>query len=101
MRGFLEGRLRDRSASVALLEYSWPVWVWLDGSLHYAVGNVFGEHLSGWDVSRLRSSFGIGIQSNRAQDTPFQLLLALGTRSFENSSTIDSVRIAVGSTHGY
>jgi hypothetical protein len=102
MRGFLQGRLRDLSATVATLEYRWPVWVWLDGSLHYAVGNVFGEHLSGWEARRLRSSFGIGVQSNvPARGAPFQLLLALGTRTFEESAAIDSVRIAVGSTHGF
>jgi hypothetical protein len=101
MRGFLEGRLRDRSATVALLDYRWPVWVWLDGTLHYAIGNVFGAHLKGFDFGALRSSYGIGIQSNRAGDTPFQMLLALGTRTFDDGAKIDSVRLAIGSSHGF
>jgi outer membrane protein assembly factor BamA len=101
LRGFLEGRLRDRSATVALLDYRWPVWVWLDGTMHYAIGNVFGQHLDGFDLGAMRSSYGVGIQSNRTGDTPFQMLLALGTRTFDEGAGIDSVRLAIGSSHGF
>jgi hypothetical protein len=45
MPGFRPGRLVGRSSAVATLRYSWPIWVWLDGSLQAAIGNVFGEHL--------------------------------------------------------
>ncbi len=33
-----------------------PIWVWLDGSLEAAVGNVFGEHLEDFKPSLLRFS---------------------------------------------
>jgi hypothetical protein len=101
LRGFLEGRLRDRSATVALLDYRWPVWVWLDGTMHYAIGNVFGQHLDGFDLGAMRSSYGVGIQSNRTGDTPFQMLLALGTRTFDEGAGLDSVRLAIGSSQGF
>jgi hypothetical protein len=101
MRGYLTRRLVDRSAAVAVLEYQWPVWVWLDGALHYSVGNVFGEHLEGFATRRLRSSVGIGLRSTTARDHPFELLVAVGTRTFEQGSGIDHVRFVLGATNGF
>ncbi|HTU63676.1 MAG TPA: BamA/TamA family outer membrane protein, partial [Polyangiales bacterium] len=49
MRGFTPGRLLGRSAAVATLRYRWPIWVWLDGSIQIATGNVFDAHLSNFD----------------------------------------------------
>lgn len=101
MRGFLEGRLRGRSAAVALLEYRWPVWVWLDGSLHYAVGNTFGPQLEGFEFEKLRNSFGLGIQGTGSRDHVFQILLAFGTRPFEDGAGVESIRLALGATSGF
>ena len=39
---------RCRSAAVATLQYSWPVWGFLDGIIQADVGNVFGPHLEGF-----------------------------------------------------
>jgi hypothetical protein len=101
MRGFLEGRLIDRSAAVARLSYTWPVWVWFDGVLHYAVGNVFGAHLDGFELELLRSSFGFGLQATGKRDHPFEILLAAGTDTFENGAEIEHVRFVLGATSGF
>jgi hypothetical protein len=101
LRGFLEGRLRGRSAAAAVLEYTWPIWVWLDGSLHYAAGNAFGPQLDGFDAELLRSSFGIGIATNARRDHAFQMLLAFGAERFETGAGIESVRFVLGATDGF
>jgi hypothetical protein len=101
MRAFLDGRLVDRSAAVADLSYSWPIWVWLDGTLHYAVGNVFGEHLDGFEARLLRNSVSLGIRSNTTRDHPFEILLGVGTKTFADGAEIDSLRIQFGATSGF
>jgi hypothetical protein len=101
MRGFLEGRLVDRSAAVALLEYQWPVWVWLDGALHYAVGNVFGEHWTGFEAGLLRQSFGMGVRTTGHRDHSFEMLLAFGTDTFDGGAEVESVRFVLGATSGF
>ena len=101
MRGFLEGRLIDRSAAVARLSYTWPVWVWFDGVLHYSVGNVFGAHLDGFELDLLRSSFGFGLQATGKRDHPFEILFAAGTDTFRNGAGIEHVRFVFGATSGF
>jgi hypothetical protein len=101
MRGFLEGRLVDRSFFAATLEYQWPVWVWLDGTLHYAVGDVFGAHLDGFEAKLLRQSFGLGLRSNSSRDHAFEALLAFGTRTFDDGAGIENVRFVLGATSGF
>jgi hypothetical protein len=101
MRGFLEGRLVDRSALVALAEYRWPVWVWVDGVLHYAVGNVFGPRLQGFAAPLLRQSFGFGLRVNSSRDHAFEGLIAFGTRSFEDGGGVENIRAVLGATSGF
>ena len=101
MRGFLEYRLIDRSAAVALFEYEWPVWVWMDGVLHYAVGNVFGPRLDGFELDLLRQSFGLGLRAAGSRDHPFEMLLAFGTRTFGDGGGIEHVRFVFGATSGF
>jgi hypothetical protein len=101
MRGLYPGRLYDRSAAVAGLGYRWPIWIWLDGSLRAEVGNVFGEHLDGFRLGRLRWSGALGVESNGAPDSVFQFLIGMGSETFESGAKIDSFRLAVGATHGF
>ena len=101
MSGFLQNQLVDRSAAVAVLEYRYPIWVWLDGSLHFSVGNVFEEHLSNFDMERLRMSFGFGLRSIGDRDQSFNLLLAFGSEPFDMGAQITSVRLVVGSQQGF
>ncbi len=64
MPGFFPGRLVDRSAAVATLRYKWPIAPWIAGSLQGAVGNVFGQHLDGFEPRLLRFSGAFGIESD-------------------------------------
>lgn len=100
LRGFLDGRLIDRSAVAGRLRYSWPVWPVLDGVLEYGVGSVFGERLSGFDPALLRQSFGFGLEANARRDHAFQFLFAIGTETFSEGSRVDTIRFVVGGTSG-
>jgi len=94
LHGFFPGRLRDRSAAVLQLEYDWPIAPLVNGSLQGAVGNVFGEHLQGFDPSLLRVSAGLGLSVS--MKPPIELLLGFGTDTIDRGATIDSVRLSVG-----
>jgi hypothetical protein len=101
MRGFFPGRLLGRSALVATARYTWPIWVWLDGSLEASTGNVFGDHLEDFKPSLLRFSGAIGIESVQSPDHAIELLVGLGTETFEHGGQADSVRLMVGTNHGF
>jgi hypothetical protein len=101
LRGFREGRLVDRSAAVARVTYTWPVWVFLDGVLHYAVGNVFGPQLEGFDPELFRSSFGVGLRASDKRDDAFELLVAWGTETFRDGANPDEFRFVLGATGGF
>jgi hypothetical protein len=98
MPGFYPGRLVGRSASVATLRYKWPIGPWIAGSLQAAVGNVFGEHLQGFDARLLRFSGAFGIESDSSPDSSFELLVGMGTETFDHGGQVDSFRLAVGIT---
>ncbi|MGE3673838.1 MAG: hypothetical protein AB7K71_29475, partial [Polyangiaceae bacterium] len=101
MRGFLEGRLVDRSSAVLRFDYTWPVWVWLDGAIHYAVGNVFGEHLDGFEPGLLRQSAGVGLRAVGSRDHVFEMLQAFGTEPFDEGAEPESLRFVFGATSGF
>ena len=98
MPGFFPGRLVDRSAAVATLRYKWPIGPWIAGSLQGAVGNVFGDHLEGFDTRLLRFSGAFGIESDSSPDSSFEFVVGLGTETFEHGAQVDSFRLAVGIT---
>jgi hypothetical protein len=101
MPGFRPGRLYDRSGAVATLRYSWPIWVWLDGSLQAATGNVFGAHFEGFRAERSRFSAAIGIESRGSRDSIFQLLVGFGSETFESGAKLDSLRVVFGARSGF
>jgi hypothetical protein len=98
MPGFFPGRLVDRSGTVATLRYKWPIGPWVAGSLQAAVGNVFGEHLEGFDTKLLRFSGAFGIEGDSSPDSSFEFVFGFGTETFEHGAQIDSLRLAVGVT---
>jgi hypothetical protein len=101
MPGFRAGRLFDRSAAVATLRYSWPIWIWLNGSLQVATGNVFGARFEGFRAERGRLSAALGIESSGSRDSIFQALVGFGTETFESGAEIDSLRVVVGARSGF
>jgi outer membrane protein assembly factor BamA len=101
LRGFLEGRLVDRSALVARLGYAWPIWALLDGSLQAELGNVFAEHLQDFAPDRTRLSFGLGLRSAGRRDHPFEILIGTGTTPLEDGAQLDSFRLVFGATNAF
>lgn len=100
-QGFIEGRLRGRSALAVTAEYKWPIWVWMDGWLYASVGNVFGAHLEDVDPAKMRVSFGLGMKTADETDHAFQFLVAAGTTPIEQGADITEVRFAFGTTSGF
>jgi outer membrane protein assembly factor BamA len=98
MRAYLIGRMIDRSAFVTTLEYRWPVWAVLDGTMKAEFGNVFDAHLQDFAPNLLRFSGSIGVQTAGVSDNPLQLLFGLGSETFEQGGHLDSVRVYVGTT---
>ena len=96
MPGLRSSRLFDRSAMVATLRYSWPIWLALSGSLQVGVGNVFGEHFEGLRPGRARFSTAIGLETNKNRDSVFQALLGFGTETLESGAALDSIRFLIG-----
>jgi hypothetical protein len=94
MHGYWEGRLVDRSAAVAALQYAWPVAPWASGLLEVAVGNVFDAHLDGLrpELLRLSPALGLGING----DPPVELLVGVGTETFEHGTQVQSFRLTFG-----
>jgi hypothetical protein len=62
MRGFADGRFRDRSGIVGTVEYRWFVAFNLDASLFVDVGAVAGPRFAGLDSSRLLPTYGLGLR---------------------------------------
>jgi hypothetical protein len=100
MPGFVKGWMTGRSTIASQLSYTWPIWLWLDGELRLSAGNAFGAQLTGFAPEKLRLSSAIGITTVGPRDAGFELVLGLGTETFEQGGDITSVRIAFGSRGG-
>ncbi|HJL16352.1 MAG TPA: hypothetical protein RMH99_11890 [Sandaracinaceae bacterium LLY-WYZ-13_1] len=98
MGGFLPGYLVGRSATVLSFEYAWPIWVFIEGTLHASLGNVFGSRLEDFDVERLRMSFGFGFRTIGDRDNSARITIALGTEPFVRGANVSSVRFVVGAS---
>jgi outer membrane protein assembly factor BamA len=101
MRGFFPGRLIGRSAAVLTARYRWPIWMWLDGSLVASVGNVFDEHLSGFQAGLLRFSGAIGLDTTFSTTSSIEVLVGFGTETFDNHATVNEARFAIGTSRGF
>jgi hypothetical protein len=101
MRGYLYGRLVDRSAAIATLKYRWPIWVYLDGTLQGALGNVFGPQLEDFKTKLLRVSTAVGVESVGTADHTFEILFGLGTETIDQGANVNSVRLLFGTNRGF
>jgi len=101
MRGFPLGRLYGRSAAVMTLRYRWPIWIWLDGSIQLALGNAFDAHLENFSPGRLRFSGSVGIESAGSPDSSLEILIGMGSETFQHGGQINSLRIVVGNNRGF
>ena len=101
MHGYLMGRLYDRSAIAATLEYRWPIWSFLDGDAQIATGNVFDEHFKGFEPDLLRFSWNAGIRSSGARDHAFNVMIGGGTETFKDGGQLNSLRFQFGATRGF
>ncbi len=101
MRGYLYGRMIDRSAAIATLKYKWPIWVFLDGTIQFATGNVFGPQLEDFSTRLLRLSGAMGVESIGSPDHTFELLAGFGTETFEHGAEVNSFRLLFGTNRGF
>jgi hypothetical protein len=62
LRGFARGRFRGASSMIATVEWRWPVWMWMDGSVFFDYGGVFGPGFRDFSVGALRPDVGIGFR---------------------------------------
>lgn len=100
MPGFIRNRMIDRSSLAATLQYTWPVWVYLDGVLTASMGNVWGEHLKDFKVQDSRLAAGVGVRSNGNRDSGFELLVGAGSDPLSEGFGVTSFRFLLGSHHG-
>jgi hypothetical protein len=101
MRGYLYGRLVDRSAAIATLKYRWPIWNWLDGAAQFAMGNVFGPQLGDFKTKLLRLTAAIGIETPGTADHTFEFLAGFGTETIEQGFEPTSFRLLFGTNRGF
>jgi hypothetical protein len=101
MPGFRPGTLLGQSRINGQLEYRWPIWAFLDGTLHFGMGNVFGERLEDFRWDLLRMSFGLGMRTVGRRDHAFNFLVAAGTETFADGADITTFRFTIGTTRGF
>jgi hypothetical protein len=101
MRGFLYGRLVDRSAAIATLKYRWPIWVFLDGAIQGALGNVFGPQLEDFKTNLLRVTANVGVETVGTADHTFEILAGFGTETIDQGANVNSFRLLFGTNRGF
>ncbi|HEX3593503.1 MAG TPA: hypothetical protein VHU80_00315, partial [Polyangiaceae bacterium] len=99
--GFRPGRLIGASSATASLYYEWPIWVWLDGTIHLGIGNVFDNGLSDFNAKLFRLSSGIGIRSTNSPDHQLGIEVGFGTETIQDGLDVTSFRLAIGGTNGF
>jgi hypothetical protein len=97
MPGFIGGWITGRSAVAAQLAYSWPVWLGVDARTRLSIGNAFGEHLGGASPRKLRMSGDVGLTTSSHRDHGLEIVLGVGTETFEQGADVASVRVMLGS----
>ena len=82
MNGFLEGRMRANDVAAVSLVYRWPVWVWLDGVSHIAVGGILHDNAE-VSIRDLHASWDVGVRTRPGGLVDGTLLFGLGSARFD------------------
>jgi outer membrane protein assembly factor BamA len=101
MRGFRTFRLMGESYATAILQYSWPLWIYLDGLAQVAVGNTFSGRFEGFRPGNLRMSFGVGLSAVRSLEHRFDFSVGWGTETFERGAQVVQYTITLGTTREF
>jgi hypothetical protein len=103
LSGFYDGRFRAQSAFAATVQYSYPIWAYLDSEIFAGVGNAFPGHLQGIAPSKLYLSYGCGVRTTFSQDVSIVATVAAGTRRFDDPTfaAVDTTRIVLAVAHGF
>ena len=81
LRGYPDGRFRDRHALLLTAEYRWTPGSMLDMALFLDAGSV-EAHRRDFDVTRLRTSYGIGARFHSPGATVLRIETARGHEGF-------------------
>ena len=96
LRGFRQGALMGDSGASLTLRYTWPVWAWLDGTAHVALGNVYDGLFEGFGLDQQRMSFGVGFGAVDELDHYFHFTLGWGTEPIARGFQVQTFRLAAG-----
>ena len=62
LRGYYKGRYRDNDMISAQIEYRFPIYKWLKGSMFGSAGDVAGE-VDDFDFNETKFSYGLGLRA--------------------------------------
>jgi hypothetical protein len=62
MRGFRVNNFRDFSSLIFTAEYRWPIILWVDASLFFDYGGVFGRWYANFGASQMQPDVGFGFR---------------------------------------
>ncbi len=62
LRGYYKGRYRDNNLLVAQLEYRFPIYKWLKGSMFGSAGDVSDE-IDEMRIKEVKISYGLGLRA--------------------------------------
>ncbi len=78
LRGFRRARFRDDSSLLGTIEYRWPIWMWMDGSLFADYGGVFKPQFADFTVHDLKPDVGFGFRMHSANKYTMRIQFAYG-----------------------
>ncbi len=101
MRGFIIRYLTGDSGASLLLRYDWPIWVFLDGTIQVAYGNVYDGRFADFSLKNNRFSASIGFAAVDKRDHFFEFLVGFGTETIAQGAQVESFRLMVGGTQDF
>lgn len=99
LRGFLVGRSRGQSALSLKVDYSWPVFFFLDGVLFWEIGNAFHGFYDDFGFGNMLTAFGFGFRTSMSRESAIDILFAWGTNrinQWDDDFEVDTFRFILG-----